>query len=187
MHDILLIGDSLTEWNFENGWGSHLKDWYQTKGNVCNYGYAGWTSARIKMEMPLITGSHRFPMICTILLGTNDCYFEGAKVTPENFKQNIIHIIKHIRSLNIYAVILLITPPICKLDNKIKPYVIKAREIAAEQAVPLIDLHKSGPFQIVYSDLADGMHFNESGNKKLFEHIKSTILTNFKVISPDAL
>ena len=144
MHDILLIGDSLTEWNFEKGWGSHLKDWYQTKGNVCNYGYAGWTSAQIKMEMPLITGAHRFPMICTILLGTNDCYFEGQYVSPENFKQNIIHIIKHIRSFNNYAVILLITPPICQLNNNIKKYVVKTREIAIEQSVPLVDLHKSG-------------------------------------------
>lgn len=187
MHDILLIGDSLTEWNFDNGWGNHIRNWYQTKGNIYNYGYAGWTSAQMKMKIPLIMYNHRCPMICTLLLGTNDCYFKGQYVSPNDFKKHIIHIIDHIRSFNIYAVILLITPPICKLDNKIKPYVVKTQEIAAEKAVALIDLHKPGPFQIGYNDLADGMHFNESGNKKLFENIKSTILTHFNVISPDAL
>lgn len=187
MHDILLIGDSLTEWNFKNGWGNDIKKWYQTKCNMYNYGYAGWTSAQMKKEMPLIMKNHSFPMICTLLLGTNDCYFQGQYVSPNDFKQNIIHIIDYIRSFNVYAVILLITPPICHLDKKIKPYVFKTREIALEKALALIDLHNPGPFQIGYNDLEDGMHFNESGNKKLFEHIKSTILTKFDVISPGAL
>ena len=187
MHDILLIGDSLTEWNYENGWGQKMKEWFKDKANVINCGYGGYTSQTIKENIQWITYAHRFPMICTIWLGTNDCYYNGFQVPLQEYKQNIVHIIQHIRSLHTYCVILLITPPVCQLNTSILYYVVKTREIAREQCVPLVDLHKPGRFQITLSDLYDGTHINEKGNKKLFENIKHTLLTHFSIVCPDAL
>ena len=141
----------------------------------------------IKQNIEWITYYHRFPMICTVLLGTNDCYYKERCVSPNEYKQNIIYIINHIRKLNIFCVILLVTPPVCQVSSKINDYVVKTHEIAKEHAVPLVDLHKKGPFRINQSDLYDGTHINEKGNKKLFENIKETLLTHFSIISPDAL
>lgn len=185
MNDILLIGDSLTEWNFQNGWGKKMCDWYKNKANVVNCGYGGYNSQMIKNHMSMITNKYPKPILCTILLGTNDCYNNNYLTPPNEYKKNIIQIIQHIRNLNNKCIILLITPPVCIFSNNVMDYVFKLQEISSEQNVDLINLHYHDPLQILYRDLYDGIHFNERGNIKLFENLKKYILEYFDHISPN--
>ena len=44
-NEILLIGDSLTEWyQANNGWGGQMKKWYGNKATIINKGFGGYTS-----------------------------------------------------------------------------------------------------------------------------------------------
>ena len=187
MNDILLIGDSLTEWNYENGWGKQMCEWYKNKANVVNCGYAGYNSQMIKNDISMMTSKYSKPILCTIFLGTNDCYNFYYWTSPDQYKRNIIQIIQHIRNLNNNCVILLITPPVCIFSFNVMDYVFKLREIATQLNVGLVDLHYHGPYQILYHDLYDGIHFNDRGNRKMFENVKKTILEYFHTISPDAI
>ena len=68
MYNILLIGDSLTEWgNGENGWAGYLTKWYSNKANVINKGFAGYNSKMIVDIMTTITFNIPNLILCTIL------------------------------------------------------------------------------------------------------------------------
>ena len=187
-NEILLIGDSLTEWyQANNGWGGQMKKWYGNKATIINKGFGGYTSEMIKSIITNIIGNKKKNnlVMWTILLGTNDCYYEGRYISSENYKKNILFIIDQILNINPQTSILLCTPPTTLGDpNKILDYVNKVYQIKKERLyVHLIDLHK-GPFKIVASDLTDGIHFNENGSTKLFHNIQNTIIHNCNKLIP---
>jgi len=190
MFDILLIGDSLTQWNYntEIGWGYKMKQWYAGKANIHNKGFAGYSSTMIKnIFHEFLLGNPQ--IICvTILLGTNDCHGSETKVSPAEYKQNLAYMIETIHNINHLAVILLITPPITEHNNdNILHYVNVVRELCYNQLrIRIVDLH-SGKNDITLADLYDGVHINESGNIKLYEHIKDTLHTYYDCICPDKL
>jgi lysophospholipase L1-like esterase len=174
MYNFTLIGDSLTNRGFSvnNGWVKLLHNKY-TKARIMNYGYEGYTSTMLKnMIKRLVPNSNIF--LATILLGTNDCY-SSSFVSPKQYKQNISYIIQHIHNLNPDCIILLITPPICKLNNYIFEYVEIIYQIGKEFSyIQIIDLH-SGPNKILLEDLHDGVNFGEIANKKLCYNIEYTL------------
>jgi lysophospholipase L1-like esterase len=182
MYNFTLIGDSLTNYGFQQkyGWPQLLHSLFP-KAHVMNYGFSGYTSAMLQsMIKRLIPNKNVF--FATILLGTNDCY-SSSFVTPKQYKQNINYIINHIHKLNPSCIILLITPPICKLNDFIFEYIEQVKAIGKENTnIQIVDLH-SGPYQIVLEDLYDGVHFGESGHRKLFNNIQHTIKEKYNHVS----
>jgi lysophospholipase L1-like esterase len=186
MHNILLIGDSLTEYgnHLEYGWSNKMKELYKDKALVHNRGYPSYTSQMIRDIFPAIMGNITCPLFCTILLGTNDCYSK-KHVTPDKYKENIIYMIHALRKYNHQCLILLITPPVAAFNNQIVAYVNKVYEIMNENDfVEYIDLH-SGPNQIIHSDLYDGVHFNIHGETKVFESVKNILYSKYPFLCPE--
>ena len=181
MYNFALIGDSLTNYGFQLnvGWPKLLHSCYP-KANVLNYGYSGYTSSMLQsMIKRLIPNGNIF--FATILLGTNDCY-SSSFVSPEQYKQNITYIIKYIYKLNPNCIIFLITPPICKLNNYIFEYVEQINSIGKEnKSIQIIDTH-TGANKIILEDLYDGIHFGESGHRKLFNIINNTLKEKYDPI-----
>lgn len=187
MYNILLIGDSHTEFGFRNGWGLHLKGWYHNKATVINKGICKYSSQMIKDIFLKLIEKQTFHL-CTILLGTNDCYNPNSLVSPVVYKQNILFMIDTLRKINPTCLIFLITPPICKIHADIMQYVEKIYQIIGERPfITLIDLY-NGTNNIDYSDLnSDGVHLNSSGNWKIFSKIKDTIENHISFFAPHSL
>jgi len=113
-------------------------------------------------------------LICTILLGTNDMH---KNITSNEYKKYILMIIDYLYELNINTKILLITPPINFFCKNIKDYITAIYEISILRSkIIIIDLHKTNENKILLSDLYDGIHFNDNGNKKIYNIIKKYIL-----------
>jgi lysophospholipase L1-like esterase len=174
MKKIVLIGDSLTELGFkENGWCYLLLNSSKSDIHIINKAYSGWTS---KMIYENIKNMIKFKdvSIFTILLGTNDMYKD---ITTNEYKIYILMIIDYLYELNINTKILLITPPINFFCKNIKDYIIAIYEISIlRPKIIIIDLYKINENRILLSDLYDGIHFNDIGNKKLYNIIKKYIL-----------
>ena len=186
MYNIFLIGDSLTDLGFRNGWGAFLKQWYKNKAIIHNKSICNYTSLMIKNVLKELINNHTLD-ICTILLGSNDCYNSNLYVSPDNYKHNILYIIDQMRKINPTCIILLITPPLCKIHKGIFDYVGKIYQIIGERPhITLIDLHH-GTNKFDYSDLhTDGLHLNANGNYKIFNKIKDAIETYLPFISPNS-
>ena len=189
---IILIGDSLTEWSFkENGWGKKLQDWYGEKVTIVNEGYAGYNSKMVKELMHDILPKPHSQinkkneiLLCTILLGTNDCYFEGRKIAVQEYKKNILDIINHIHSGYPEAEILLITPPPTGFQIPMTKYIGVLHEIKKDcPFINILNLH-THPTIILTSDLFDGIHFNDSGNNKLFKYVQNAIFYYYNRFIP---
>ena len=198
MYNILLIGDSLTYLGShkEKGWVNYLKMWYKNKANIVNKGLCQHSSQMVRdkfHEITLTFGNFysKFDM-CTILLGTNDCYNPNFYTTPNIYKENILFMIDNLRIKNPNCIIFLITPPSCKINDCILDYVNQIYNIVSErqkqkQLITLIDLHK-GNNKIDYSDLDyDGIHLNASGNWKIYCKIKESIEKQFYFLTPNNL
>lgn len=189
---IILIGDSLTEWNFkENGWGKKLQDWYGEKVTIVNRGYAGYNSKMIKDMIHEIIPNYTEKMdllICTILLGTNDCFFEGRQISFQDYKLNILYIIDYIHLTNTKTEILIITPPISGYPKLINKYIDVLYEIKKERNfINIINLYNNPPNNLVLTDLYDGIHINDSGNDKLFKNVQNAIFYYYNYYIPSRL
>ena len=187
MYNILLIGDSLTDLGFNNGWGYYMKLWYKNKATIINKAICKYTSQMIKnMFMSLIEQTNI--QLCTILLGTNDCYNPDLFVSPEHYKKNILSMIDSLREINPCCLILLITPPICKYHHGILDYVYQIYQIIGERPyITLIDLYH-GQNNIDLTDLdVDGLHLNKMGNWKIYLKIKDAIENHLQFFTPNSL
>lgn len=183
MFNFALIGDSLTNRGFKdnNGWVKLLHQQFP-KANIINYGYEGYTSSMIRTMIPrLIPNENVF--FASILLGTNDCY-SSSFVNPEQYKENIEYIIYYIQNLNPNCIILLITPPSCKLNNYINEYVNVVYEIGIKykNKICIIDLHSKNN-NVTLEDLNDGIHFHEKGHRKVYNNIINILKDNYGYIS----
>ena len=189
---IILIGDSLTEWNFkENGWGKKLQDWYGGKATIINQGYAGYNSKMIKdiihQIIPKDTNKTEI-LICTILLGTNDCFFEGRQISFQDYKLNILYIVDYIHLTNPKIEILLITPPISGYLKGMTKYIDALYEIKKERNfINIVNLHDNPHANIILPDLYDGIHINDSGNDKLFKNVQNSIFYYYNRYTPSKL
>ena len=189
---IILIGDSLTEWNFkENGWGKKLQDWYGEKVTIVNKGYAGYNSKMIKdiiHEIIPTPPNKQDLLICTILLGTNDCFFEGRQLSFQDYKLNILSIVDYIHLTHPKTEILLITPPTSGYQKPMTQYINSLYEIQAERIfINIINLHDNPPNNLMLTDLYDGVHINDSGNEKLFKNVQNAIFYYYNYYIPSRL
>ncbi|KAH4895751.1 hypothetical protein HBI81_157330 [Parastagonospora nodorum] len=97
--EIVLFGDSLTEWSFDDstqGFGLHLEKMYAGKARILNEGQAGYTSTRLSSDFDRIIQRATSPttprmLLFTIFLGANDACMIGtdAMVPWPTFSANI--------------------------------------------------------------------------------------------------
>jgi lysophospholipase L1-like esterase len=192
---IILIGDSLTDWSFgENGWGKKMQDWYGEKVSIINEGYAGYTSKMIKEIINnIVPKNDNEILLCSILLGTNDCFNREIHVSFQDYKINMLYIIDYIHSIHPKTEILLITPPLSGFQIKITDYVDALYQIKTERDfINIVDVinpnpSHSCPINIVLSDLSDGLHLNDSGNDKLFKNVQNAIFYHYNHYIPSKL
>ena len=184
--EIILVGDSLTDWYFKDGlWGNQLQKWYNTKATVFNKGVAGYTSRLIRELLPFSILHNKNILFCTILLGTNDCSSKKLFVDCNEYKKNLLDIIDYIHLLSPTTVILLATPPLVN-DKKvnIKPYVMKIWEILSERPfISILDIHSI----ITAQDLYDYVHFSQKGSEKVFKLIQKILIEKYPCLLPQNL
>ena len=187
MYNIFLIGDSQTDLGFKNGWGYFFKQWYQNKATIYNKSICNYTSHMVKNVFKELI-NNQYVDICTILLGTNDCYNYNFFVSPEKYKENILYIIDYVRKINPTCIILLFTPPLSSIHMGILSYVGVIYQIIGERPhLTLIDLY-NGTNKLDLTDLhPDGLHLNSKGNFKVFNILKDVIETYLPFISPKSL
>ncbi|KAF1965212.1 SGNH hydrolase [Bimuria novae-zelandiae CBS 107.79] len=128
---IVLFGDSITEWSFEpdtEGFGWDLSKRYKGKAEIVNEGYAGYTSERIKPEFARLVSritAQNAPktLFMTIFLGANDACFVGDTeyVPLPQFSDNIHAFVEEILTQDALATtkIVLITPPPINLPEQL--------------------------------------------------------------------
>jgi lysophospholipase L1-like esterase len=187
MYNILLIGDSLTYLGLDNGWGAYLKNWYQNKVDIIDKSICKYTSNMIKENLNELINIKNYS-ICSILLGTIDCYNSNCHCSPDEYKNNINYIIDYLWKINPHCYILLITPPLCSLNKDILLYVNELYKIVEENKhIILVDLYKGHNNIELYDLSVDGLHLNNSGNWKVYCKIKEAIEKHLPCFHPNRL
>lgn len=180
-NEILCLGDSLTygardcyRRSYPVELGQILyektKEFY-----IChNYGVNGETSSDLLRRSWNILKSNQSCKICLLLIGTNDT----KQPTPLGvYKDNMRQIIMSIKSNGMKPIVGTLPPltfsPSYALNRE---YTKKYSKLIEEMAKPgqlnfrTCDLEDLGPF------LLDGVHFDNSGYKKMAEKFASSIL-----------
>ena len=216
---IILFGDSITEQAFgfkgpdfppiEFGWASLLAADYSRRADVISRGFSGYTSRHAVEMLPRIfPGPPVEPcLFCTVFFGANDGALPGElqHVPVEEYGQNLVKIVKHIRSTfdSTSFPILLITPPPFDApkwmshkgfdtpgrDNQVaKTYGDKVKDIATElEMCSVVDtwalLEGASP-DIMGKYLSDGLHLNEEGNRLVHKGIVDVLARDYPNVLP---
>ena len=177
------------------GWGAGLADWYNRTADVVNRGYSGynsrWLRSIITDIIPEDNNNHNI-IISTLFLGANDAVDSNAQqyVPVDEYKDNLIYIIHHLKKINPNMIIIVITPPI--VDNSkwntrnisnVTKYANAVREICNELTVSLCDLWIEPGIEL--EDLNDGLHFGPIANEKLLNSIKNIIRKSYPKLVPE--
>lgn len=178
MTKILLLGDSLTEWhNSSISWSINFSKIFP-EFEIINKAISGMDSTNIYTNINSIISENDIKdiKIAIILVGTNDCL---KFIDIDIYKLNLMQIIHHIYLTNDDINLILITPPICLINN-INPYADIVREISNKyDFVELLDLH-DGNIKLDETDLKnDKIHLNLMGNIKLLNNVKNLIKTKW--------
>eukprot|EP00871_Galdieria_phlegrea_P004981 jgi/Galph1/5484/GphlegSOOS_G4105.1 len=205
---LLFFGDSLTEFanhisETEGvGWGSLLANVYSTKADIILRGYAGYNTRWALYLFPKILNAidKSSLKLIVIFLGANDCTVPESPqhVDLEEYASNIFKMITCIRSsTKELSSIMLVTPPplveemwkeYCEQNNRqmfrkaerVKEYVDACKKVASLSHSPCLDLWTLIREQTDWqSYFVDGLHFNEKGNRFVFEKVKDTIAQTF--------
>ncbi|TPX72178.1 hypothetical protein SpCBS45565_g00408 [Spizellomyces sp. 'palustris'] len=122
LDQILLFGDSLTQWSFNpdmEGWGAFLSNSYVRKLDVVNRGFSGYNTEWCKhiiasiLRTVLPSPGAQIRLV-TVFLGTNDATLPSwpqQHVPLSAYRDNLHSIIASIRTFSSNTRILLITPP----------------------------------------------------------------------------
>jgi lysophospholipase L1-like esterase len=112
---IVLFGDSITQHGFNpelNGWAASLAHYYSRRADVINRGFSGYNTRwglLISDDVVLQVN----PAMVVIFFGANDAVIEqGLTYVPlEEYKSNLLSMIKKFKSKCPKLAIVLITPP----------------------------------------------------------------------------
>ncbi|EEY58281.1 isoamyl acetate-hydrolyzing esterase, putative [Phytophthora infestans T30-4] len=141
------------------------------------------------------------PSLITVWFGANDAalasgYDSDTHVPIADYKENLKEIVRHFSTTAPKADILLITPPhvndaaraeiakgqngtIDRTNAMAKRYAQACVEAGASIGVPVVDLNSYfNALNETTRDallISDGLHFNSSGNKLVYEQVKSKI------------
>eukprot|EP01018_Ginkgo_biloba_P001151 Gb_05171 [translate_table: standard] len=196
----VLFGDSITQQSFSpGGWGAALADHYCRKADVVLRGYSGyntrWALFLLSKIFPL--QSSEAPLVVTVFFGANDAALRerssGRQHVPlEEYKQNLQHIVAHLKKISDSTLIVLITPPPIDENARLRSpfgeilsglpertsdnaatYAQACIAVANQSGVPVIDLcsrmQETPRWQEAY--LSDGLHLTPAGNTVVFEEL----------------
>lgn len=200
--NLLLIGDSLTEYGFsESGrWVSVLANSLAGRCDVINRGVSGYTSATILRFLPDLVESHIVDnnLATLVCLGTNDSNNEGElqHVPLQDYKANMIAICDYLESRGVKRDrIVLIPPPPCfdedwrlhlvekfgkplsvspKTQARAKVYHDACLELARERGCMRVE----GVWEALacQADMfCDGIHLSAKGSQALAELVIRTL------------
>jgi isoamyl acetate esterase len=118
--NVLIVGDSLTEWGYDNRWVANLQHEYQRRADVVARGFCGYNTrwvlemlhddTRIGTVAPMTES-----LFCAVFLGANDAaagFF--TEVPLEEYTSNlrgIIHALKE-RAHPEFGVVVITPPPV---------------------------------------------------------------------------
>ncbi|CUG43119.1 esterase, putative [Bodo saltans] len=118
--NILIVGDSLTEFGYDNRWVSNLQHEYQRRADVVARGFSGYNTrwvlemlnddARSEIVVP-VTQS----LFCAVFLGANDAAAGFATEVPlEEYQSNLRGIIRALREKAHpeFGVVVVTPPPV---------------------------------------------------------------------------
>ena len=195
---LVALGDSLTA----------MGSWCQTVAEELNMigvnsGVGGDTSADAlaRFQRDVVNKNPDFVLIG---LGTNDFIREGQgntkpRVSLEQFRANLQTMIDGVKALD--AVPILITapyvrdnayPPVSNYENvgglnpALDAYIEVVRDLAKENKIGLIDIHKlCDNYALSEFLIADGVHLADLGNRVYADAIEEYLTANFRS-DPDA-
>ncbi|XP_025723505.1 isoamyl acetate-hydrolyzing esterase 1 homolog isoform X1 [Callorhinus ursinus] len=196
---VLLFGDSITQFSFQQGgWGASLADRLVRKCDVLNRGFSGYNTRWAKIILPRIIrkgNSLDSPVAVTIFFGAND-----SALKDENPKQHIplAEYVANLKSMVWYlqragvagSRVVLITPPplgeaaweqecllqgcrLNRLNSVVGEYAGACLQVAQDCGVDVLDLWTlmQKDTQDFSSYLSDGLHLSPKGNEFLFSHL----------------
>ena len=181
---LLTLGDSLTNiGNQTNGWARML-DAQMCNYSVKNYGLNGFTSSDYVKHLPNIVPPDVLRRSNDILLwlGTNDVLQINEKpISNSQFGYNIQSIVEYLRYLNPLLNFTIMSIPINTYTiNEWIPYeksiIYEFNKIlkffADKNGFQYIDVNENtNPYKLESTDFVDGIHFNDTGNKKIYLNV----------------
>lgn len=197
---VLLIGSSITMRSMQpNGFGYLLQ---QSNYDIHLMGGNGFTTQDVLEHFSKQIQQIPIKTIQTVVLfvGNNDSNFATkaslrssstsfnfAEQSNTNthkkyiiqFEQNMKYILYNIKKYIPHANIILITPTkynenlMCEKNRK--KYVQIVKKIAKQEKYPLVDLWSGSHKILPKTDLIDGKHLNDSGNRKVWKAISKFI------------
>ncbi|RHZ65264.1 hypothetical protein Glove_318g14 [Diversispora epigaea] len=214
-NQIVLIGDSITQWSFDpeiKGWGAKLSLTYVRKFDVYNRGFSGYNTEWAKIILKQLLPEHKSNnsdgpkiVLLTIFFGANDAALPISKqhVELDRYKQNLIEMVQMVKQSDSSIRIVLITPP--PLDEEVwkvernsettKQYALTCAQVAEELCIPVVNLWKiitdsvndknSGLTLKDY--LSDGLHLDSLGNEILHKSLLEIIVGNWPELDPEKL
>ena len=181
MVNVIAIGDSLTNYGFQkDGWATLIQKAYPTI-HIQNFGENGISSSEMVKQLPSFVDENaiRYANLATIWLGTNDVlrYYEQT-ISFQQYYHNIVTIIHYLKYINPSLQVILIGVPVSKFS--VNQFISKEESFSYKFNSQLLNLskHYHLPFvnlmdncdgnEILLEDLYDGIHMNETGQKKTF-------------------
>ncbi len=158
---IVFFGDSLTRADYLPEGFVDLLAARWTGVQVINEGVNGETSEDLLARVGKVRA--RRPDRVYLMIGTNDC---GWEVPVREYRDNLATLVAALRP----AEVVLITPTTSVFaKGAIEPYVAAVKEVAAREALPVVDFAAA----IRDSDYSwDGLHWNEEGHRRLADLIE---------------
>jgi lysophospholipase L1-like esterase len=201
---IVLFGDSITEQGTAvGGTYNDLAIYYNTVADVMNRGFSGYNTDGAKVALnQMITNDDTFNLklktLVIIMFGSNDCVTEefSQHVSIENYKKNLVEIIKQLISLsdNI-GIVIVPPPPICddlfrkmwnpvsRSNEGVRKYYNAALEVSYQEGVEFANTWKNEAEEWPQSDCSthtDGLHLTEKGYKIVTKYVLKTITSLLK-------
>eukprot|EP01018_Ginkgo_biloba_P009752 Gb_07780 [translate_table: standard] len=198
----VLFGDSITRQSFQlGGWGAALADRYCRKADVVLRGYDGYnTRWALFLLVKIFPPSCKPPLVVTVFFGANDAALPGRNrellhVPLTEYKENLQHIIAHLKKCSDSMLIVLITPPpidengrrlyaratygenaveLPERTNEVTgAYAKTCVAVANESGVPVIDIWSGMQETLGWQEkyLSDGLHLTPAGNAVVFEEV----------------
>lgn len=189
---VMIVGTSMIQRAYSvkyMGFGIGLSDWYSRLADIFLRGQSGYNSRWILTSLPELIGSQK-PDMAILFLGNNDSVTsKGVQSVPvEEFRSNVVAIMKTFRSVNPDVTFLLLTPTkatkVGRIDSVTEKYVMAVREIGEHNYRTAVVELWDGDNAIIPSDLCDGLHLNATGNQKVLLGIKAAIRSHFHEFLP---
>lgn len=200
--NILIFGSSITwgAWDIEGGWAQRLKSFCDNKAIATNFemynavyclGISGDKSTdlleRFESEIKARIDEDEKTLIL-VEIGINDSQFllkeNKHRVSPEEYKENIIRLIEITKELHVDLIFIGLTPVDKRVDPTpwtpgktyrlefIKQYDEILRNVSEEYNIPHIKLIIKFPKDEYQNLLNDGLHPSTAGHKIMYEEVK---------------